>query len=625
MTSNLENSQGVFGLIEFKTLIMLTQSPEENCCRDALVSLGNLAINEKNQSMIYDIGGLVSIIACLHDYPPIDDSADRIENKLPITLFNSEASGILLKQRPESILKYACRCLYRLASSSSDIQRAILNTGNAISKLNYLCESNSVLVRKYAVMALCNVSTNESIQADLAKHGVLVPLINCLSDMEEVIAKYAAMALTNLSTEPTNQILIAKLNSIPVLIQLTSRIDTEVSRYSAMCLCNLSCNRANRITIVQLDGLKAIIALIYTKSLESQRSSALALYNLSCAAANHVAMIKADIIPALVYLGKSIANDLECKRYSIMTLANLAANHETRFAATKSNGLQTAVSILKDPDVECRRYACIALGNMGNTTVTQEQLVVHGALPMLIQMVYDLNDVESQRQALLCLCNIAANELNHSTLVNKNIMHVLVGVFNSFTVPSLPPGVVADTVSAVSLLSPKHLAIDSIKGNSAVKTIGADGSINTYLTDDGSHDCKDYAAFTIANMCGNPDFLEHIGANGGIPPLIMLSRSNNVHSLCLGLSGLRRLANCEENWSRLIQAGILDSLASAGYSTEYEIQREVAACLCSLSLSEPHRIEIAYKCIQAMVNLSNLGKKVSLCCLIANVIFISFL
>ena len=60
-------------------------------------------------------------------------------------------------------------------------------------------------------------------------------------------------------------------------------------------------------------------------------------------------------------------------------------------------------------------------------------------------------------------------------------------------------------------------------------------------------------------------------------------------------------ANSDDNWPRLIQAGILDSLASAGFSTELEITREVAGAVCCLSLSEPHRVEIAYKCIEVVV------------------------
>jgi hypothetical protein len=152
----------------------------------------------------------------------------------------------------------------------------------------------------------------------------------------------------------------------------------------------------------------------------------------------------------------------------------------------------------------------------------------------------------------MALSNIATNEINHSTMLQKGVLHILLQVYRE-------------------------------------------------TSDD---ECREFSAFAIANICGNPDYSGVVGAQGGIPPLIMLSQSNNINTLCLGLSALRRLANNEDNWPRLIQAGVLDSLASAGFSHEVEILREVSATICSLSLSEPHRVEVAYKCIMTIVHLS---------------------
>jgi len=173
---------------------------------------------------------------------------------------------------------------------------------------------------------------------------------------------------------------------------------------------------------------------------------------------------------------------------------------------------------------------------------------------MILKMVENSGDVETQRQALLTLTNLCANDINHSTMMQKQIMRVL---------------------------------------------------NNAYASADA--DCREYAAFCIANIAANPDYVAMVGNNGGIPPLIMLTRSQSVNTACLGVSALRRLANNEDNWPKLIEGGILDSLSTMGFSLELEIAREVAASLCSLSLSEPHRVEIAYKCILALVHLASSG------------------
>ena len=358
------------------------------------------------------------------------------------------------------------------------------------------------------------------------------------------------MALTNLTNNSSNQVLVAKLGGLTPLIALASN-QNESSRYAAMALANLAANRQNRAAVVTLGGLKPLNMMIHSGKIDIQRAAALALYNLSCNSANHIAMIKAEIVTGIAVLGKVL--DLECKRYAIMTLANLAANVETRAAATRSGGLQTAVLLVKDDDVDSKRYACIALCNMANNSVIQEQIIVHGALPFILQLIDDnISDVDSQKQVLLALINVAANEVNHSTMIQNNLLRILLLAFES---PNI--------------------------------------------------DCKEYAAFCIANLCSNPDYLQYLGKNGGIPPLLLLSQSKNVHSQCIALAALRRLADCSSNWALLIEAGVLNSLTRGGLSLENEILKEVSACICSLSLSEEHRVEIAYKCISAVVSLSS--------------------
>ena len=85
LTANAENHIGVFGAMEINSMFKLTESMEENCRRDALVSLGNLAIVAKNQLMIVRLGGLSFI-------------ARAIESEF------------------ESVQRFACRVIYRLAA-----------------------------------------------------------------------------------------------------------------------------------------------------------------------------------------------------------------------------------------------------------------------------------------------------------------------------------------------------------------------------------------------------------------------------------------------------------------------------------------------------------------------------
>jgi hypothetical protein len=560
LTSNVENHNNVFGYDEIHSILSLIgRSKEENCLRDSLIALGNLTITGKNQIMIVKLGAL-SIVQPM------------------------------LESEFETVKRYICRLLYRLAAHQELQEQMIIPS--VMKLLNELLRGDSILIRKYILMTYCNLSSNEKNRIPLAQNGIISPVIFNVNHEEEILSRYAAMVLTNLSAEPSNQEVIAKLGGIHELVVLASKDGVEAARYAGMALANLATNRMNRNIIVDSLGLIPLVKMADSKNVETQRAAGLAFYNISCAMNNHVPMVKADVIPALAILGKT--NDLECKTYSIMTMANITANIETRILGTRSGGLQTAIALLKDEDLNIRRYACIALCNMANHHTTQEQIVVHGALPILLQMAtgteekdsnannssakyslkFDTNnskeeltskritnndtaiqatDLESQRLALLALNNLASNELNHSSLINRGYLKICTDSFQS-----------------------------------------------------SDEDIRTYAAFGVANLCSNPDYLSLIGKQGGIPLLMHLTRSANTHSLSLGLAGLRRLANNEDNWNSLIAYGILDSLASAGNSRYLEIQREVAAALCSLSLSTfpQHRIEIAYKCLQVLVQLT---------------------
>ena len=55
---------------------------------------------------------------------------------------------------------------------------------------------------------------------------------------------------------------------------------------------------------------------------------------------------------------------------------------------------------------------------------------------------------------------------------------------------------------------------------------------------------------------------------------------------------MRRLAN-PDNRIMAIENGVLIPLATAGRSTDLEIQRETAACVCNLALSDENKLPIA--------------------------------
>ncbi|CAM9506520.1 unnamed protein product [Heterosigma akashiwo] len=65
ISANAENQVGVFGAREIRSLFTLTRSSEENCARDAAISLGNLAVVAKNQTLVVALGALGPLVDLL--------------------------------------------------------------------------------------------------------------------------------------------------------------------------------------------------------------------------------------------------------------------------------------------------------------------------------------------------------------------------------------------------------------------------------------------------------------------------------------------------------------------------------------------------------------------------------
>ncbi len=84
-----------------------------------------------------------------------------------------------------------------------------------------------------------------------------------------------------------------------------------------------------------------------------------------------------------------------------------------------------------------------------------------------------------------------------------------------------------------------------------------------------------------------------------------LAKSDNIHHQYLALSSLHCLALIQENRDVLVtKNGIVETLAGPCHTAEPVIQREVASCFSSLSLSSNHRLRIARLTMSELIFLT---------------------
>ena len=89
--------------------------------------------------------------------------------------------------------------------------------------------------------------------------------------------------------------------------------------------------------------------------------------------------------------------------------------------------------------------------------------------------------------------------------------------------------------------------------------------------------------------------------------IALAKKSEDLHSQCLALSSLRRLAFVRENRSRLMAEGIVETLINACKTDNVEILREISSAFCNLTLSPNHRLDITKNALSEIVVLTQSG------------------
>lgn len=517
LSNSPENVAGVFDEKVIPSILELLSFQEEEISRDAAAAISNVAV-----------GDFVKVIGKLGGIPPL------------IHLLSSSFKSCQIN---------SCKALCRLTATLEENKKTVFDE-DGLSPIIQLCASTNQEVTLAAVLVLCNISTLECHQIKIVEENGLPTLKQLMSSDCSLTRKSVTMVLCNLTSDNDTQDHIARQIGVLPLFELINDVDCRV--FATMAICNLAVKKSHAMAILEERGLVPLTAMVGTEGATNlQRAALLTLYNISTHENSHLPFVENNVVHEVV---STITNseDVLCRGFSLLILANLACNDETRAHATKGGGLSGIVSSLKDEDLSCRRFACICLANMGNDTTIQSQIIVHGGLPSLLNLSL-VEDEETQDAALLCLGNMAANEANHYSLLRQ-------GTFSAFV--------------------------------KAASTQQGDGTIGTS------------SSAAIANMTSNGEILAQIGRGGGIKPLIALANDGDIFSQCLALSSLRRLAFVRENRDRMMSENILECLTSASRTSQVEIQREVAGCLCNLSLSSSNRLAIAQKNTSELVLLT---------------------
>ncbi len=460
-------------------LIGLLLFQEEETCRYTAAAIANIAINNEISAHIGNLGGIHPLV-------------------------------LLLKSSGGSCQRNICDALCRLTTVEENKLSAL--SCNGIDYLVPLCVSAHDGVAVLAMMVLCNLSTCTSHEHDFVREDLIRVLGRIAFGDCPVSRKYAIMALCNLTAMPRVRDLVAKeigLNELFGLIKEEEEEDSVECRvYTIMLIGHLSSAEEHRSEILAAGGLRYLESVAANlNDINLHRVTLLTLFNISTCDESHLMIAQSSLMQ---FVGAACqSRDLLCQRCAIMILSNIASSDETRNIATRGGGLQAAIMCLKAYDTPLQRFGLLCLANMSCDTKTQFQIVVHGGLVLIVNLSLQ-GDLETRECALLCLSNLCANDTNHSSLVDHKVLSLLVTACT-------------DNQSVTALFALANLT----SSDKLIHDIGADEGVVVSLIDqvranDTHKQCLALSALRrLASIAKNRDGLFHQGI------LLTMTNANN--------------------------------------------------------------------------------------------------
>ena len=407
-------------------------------------------------------------------------------------------------------------------------------------------------------------------------NGGLTPLIQLCSSSNQGVALMAVMVLVNLSSLEGYQIKFVEQNSIPPLQQLLFSDCPLTRKNTTMVLCNLASHHSSQDYVMKQVGLFPLYELIKNdQDSECQVFAIMTICNLG-RQTNCESILEAPggLLQLLMAMVNGESPNL--RRASLMTLYNLSSCESSHALYVKYGAVQEIVaSIVNSDDVLCRRFALMILANLSCSDKTRVAVKKGGGLQAAVSSLKD-DDFTTQRFACICLANMSNDTATSSQVVVHGGLQPLLGLCQMYDD--------ADKTQECA-----SMCISNLVANQS-----------EFVDNNSSTSSSIFISFAIANMTNNRN---EIGQDG-VAVLVELAGIGNLHSRCLALSSLRRLSLLKGHRDRMLEENFIETLVSACRTTETEIQREVASCLCNLSLSSSHHIRIAQSAIPELMTLA---------------------
>ncbi|KAG6974314.1 hypothetical protein JG688_00003126 [Phytophthora aleatoria] len=404
----------------------------------------------------------------------------------------------------------------------------------AVTALMTVDKATDLETRRALAFALNNLAANESNSAQISKLGVLRTVIALIHDADEDTHLQACFALRRMVVEAKNRTQAVSFGALPPLFKLALSESVEVQREVCAALRNLSLSEDNKVVIVLNGGLAPLLTLVHSADGEVAHQACGVLANLAEVVENQGRMVKDGVLQYIKFVLR--AKSVDVQREALRTIANMSAEYAYTAEIVSAGGLAPLMAALNAPDFLSQRYAAMGIANLSTNVENITKIVQDALVPTLVALASgSLNgDLDTQRYAVFTLTNIASVRATQSVLVDAGVLPLF-----------------------AELLQHADMAL------------------------------RNGAAFGLANFTAfseNHAVLLELG-DAFLEALLRLLESQDSKCQYRAVCALRGLCVNELARRELVRRGVLRPLLALTKSEDMDVQQEVLACLCNLSLS----------------------------------------
>ena len=363
-----------------------------------------------------------------------------------VVLQNLSASKVC---RVEMTSKNSISVAYSLSSDQDPI--ILRSIGLTLSRLATESVNIGRIIHENGITALCNIgikyptipgisqpvaiafqllSSKQSARMTIVQEGSITSLASLLRISSDLLTiQHALLALCNLLTESESHLPIVQQGLIITLMNLISNDNNLIKDFSSLAFFNLSCAIESRKHIVNSGAIVAISLLSKHENDITKRRCAATLCHVSQYEGGLNRMVSDGIISCLVDL--ILSNDIETIHYACAGLCRLCITEDNAKLIMQSNGINNLVKGAIDRDIVTKQFCGAVLSALSFYDICRVPLCEYGILSVL-KMLSSMNDIITKQRCLVAYANLSCDRSVQHQMVTEGVVKIIAELAESY-------------------------------------------------------------------------------------------------------------------------------------------------------------------------------------------------